>query len=113
MEGRLAKRSKVPTPKSISPYTEALVVYEYEVVRVLRGLYLPKHIRVAHWAVLGGESLASGQLAEGDTVSLEVCDFNADPKLETVHLSDTLDFDFDLPLYFDLSAPLLGKEDGK
>ena len=37
--------AKVPTPADIAPYPEALAVFEYDVVRVLEGFYLPKKMR--------------------------------------------------------------------
>lgn len=104
--GKLVARSTVPTPADIAPYPEAMAVYEYEVLRVREGFYLPKKMRVAHWVVLGETSLARARLALGDEVELTAIDFARNPQLENVNLSDSLPFDFDLRLFFEVTPPL-------
>ena len=103
--GKLIARSFVPTPEDIAPYPESLAVFEYEVVKVLEGFYVAPKMRVAHWVVLGGTSLARGRVEVGDEVELTVTEFTENPQLEQVNLSDTLEFDFDLRLYFDVGTP--------
>lgn len=106
LRARLVARSTVPTPEDIAPYAEALAVYEYEVVQVLEGFYLAKKMRVAHWVVLGETSLAPSLYSVGDEVELAAIDFARNRQLENVYLSDTLPFDFDLRLFFDVTLPL-------
>ena len=103
--GKLVARSYVPTPEDIAPDPAARAVFEYEVVKVVEGFYVAKKMRVAHWAVLGETSLARGQLAIGDEVELSATEFAQNPQLEQVNISDTLEFDFDLRLFFDIGAP--------
>ena len=101
LQARLLAKSRVATPDEIAPYRESLAVFEYEVVRVLEGFYPPKRIRVAHWVILGGTALPFGELDPGEVVELEVEPFAANPQLDEVHFSDTLELDFDLELNFD------------
>lgn len=102
LEARVVQRSHLALPEEIAPYRESLSVFEYEVLKVTEGFYFPKKVRVAHWAVLDEESLPFGrQLKNTDQVVLVLEKFSENPQLKTVHLSDTLEIDFDLELYYD------------
>ena len=108
LEGTLLKKSHVPTSKEIAPYRESLAVYEYKVDRVLKGTYEHDRIRVAHRVILDGSPLPLGKLAAEAKQSLTLELFSKNRQLKTTNQSDTLEFDFDLELYFDvreLSAP--------
>jgi len=105
LEARLTTRSHLPTLEEIAPYTESLAVYEYEVVRVIEGAYLARRIRVAHRVILDGRHLPVRDRIPGATVTLTIEPFEANRQLKNVHLSDTLEFDFDLDLYFNVDTP--------
>ncbi len=110
LQAKLLTRSRVPTVEEIAPYPESIAVYEYEVVKVMEGFYLPKKMRVAHWIILGEKPLANGAAKVGETYELAVIDFARNRQLENVNISDTLEFDFDLRLFFDIGTPLLAPE---
>jgi hypothetical protein len=82
LRGRLAARSRTPTLQDISPYREALAVYEYQ------GDEGP--VRVAHWVILDGRTLPVTNRREGETVDLVLTPFARNPQLESIFLSDTL-----------------------
>ena len=96
----LIGRSDVPALADIQPYREALVVYEYDVEGVTRGPDVAGRIRVAHWAILDGETLAVARWDDGQTQRLRLEPFEDNPQLETFYMSDTLAPDFDVPLYY-------------
>src|SRR3970282_1896202 len=48
---RLTRPGPIPTPQSILPYRNALVVNEYEVLDVLSGAYTDKTIQIAQWVI--------------------------------------------------------------
>jgi hypothetical protein len=101
IEATLVERSIVPKPESLSPYTRALVVSEYEVGKVLVGKYGEKKIRVAHWGVLDRTNLplAEAPLNQSRRIVLEP--FAANPQIESEFLSDTLPAS-DVPLFYDV-----------
>lgn len=96
VQAHLLTRSETPTLEAISPYREALRIDEYQVQRVETGGDMPKRIRVAHWAILDGASLS----LSGKTVPLTLESFDENTQLEGVFMSDTLEPDFDTPLFF-------------
>jgi hypothetical protein len=96
VRARLAARSRPPTLDEISPYRQALLVEEYE---LLRGEGVPPRFRVARWALLDGRPTAPLTTAVGATVDLRLEPFAEQPQLEGVVLADTLP-PADLPLYF-------------
>jgi Concanavalin A-like lectin/glucanases superfamily len=86
----LSAKSKLPDLDEISPYRQALAVYEYEVEAVLSGKVGSGRIRVAHWTILDGENLPASHLAPGDSRRLSLEPFDANPQLDSHYLSDTL-----------------------
>ncbi|HSL83611.1 MAG TPA: LamG-like jellyroll fold domain-containing protein [Thermoanaerobaculia bacterium] len=105
VRARLVARSDTPTLREISPYRRALFVFEYEVEEVLRGTYGRPRIRVAHWAILDGETQAVASARPGRSVRLVVEPFDANPQLEAVYLADTLETRDGLPLFYAVRAP--------
>lgn len=103
VSARLVARSRTPTLDEISPYRQALLVEEYELVR---GEGVPRRFRVARWALLDARATAPLATAVGATVALRLEPFAAQPQLEAVVLADTLPA-ASLPLYF-----AVGLDDG-
>ncbi len=97
---RLLARSQVPRLADIQPYREALVVYEYDVEAVNRGTDVSGRIRVAHWAILDGETLAAADWDDGEAHRLRLEPYEDNPQLETFYMSDTLAPDYDVPFYY-------------
>jgi hypothetical protein len=100
LRARLVARSRTPTLDEISPYRRALFVLEYEVEEVLRGSYDRPRIRVAHWAILDGETQPAAAARPGRRARLVVEPFAANPQLESVYLADTLEKGVRLPLFY-------------
>lgn len=102
VEARLLRASPVPALDEISPYREALVVDELEIVRQLAGPPAGPRIRVARWAILGGETLAAP--APGVVRKWVLEPFAAQPQLESFFLADRLPPAAGQALFFDLGA---------
>jgi hypothetical protein len=100
LRGKLVASSITPVLKKIQPYRQALMVNEYQVEKVLRGTYTEKKIRVAHWAMLDEQTRRITQLPLGTRLDLLVEPMLAQPQLEGQFLSNTLDEDFDLAIYY-------------
>jgi len=103
MEAKLAAKSAIPTAAEIAPYRDALVISEYDVVRVGRGKYKPKKIRVAQWGMLDGQPTALAGAKIGNTSVLTVERFADHPELEAEVQRDTLEPDHDLATYVDVT----------
>lgn len=87
--------SRTPTLQEISPYREALAVYEYR--RAAGG---DERLRVARWVVLDGERRPAAACRAGEVHRLLLEPFTSNPQLESVFLSDTLPRAPRLPLHF-------------
>ena len=100
---RLVHAGPIPTPESILPYRNALVVNEYEIVDVVDGEYPEGSILIAQWAIRDGRVLQEARRFPGAAYRLTVERFDAHPELEGERLiagggrSDT-------PLYYDVTA---------
>ncbi len=90
VEARLLARSRPPTLEEISPYRQALVVEEWEVVRALAGVPVAGRIRVARWSLLDGAPTREVAEAPGTLRRLRLEPHSAQRQLESVVLSDTL-----------------------
>lgn len=99
IEARLTHAGPIPTPQSILPYRHALVVNEYEVLKVVEGQYAAKRIQVAQWAIRDSKVLADAAKAVGATARLAVERFDAHPELEGERLITDLGAS-QLPLYY-------------
>ncbi|HEX6864481.1 MAG TPA: LamG-like jellyroll fold domain-containing protein [Thermoanaerobaculia bacterium] len=94
IRGRLAARSRTPTLQEISPYREALAVYEHRAEG--------RTFRVAHWVILDGELQAPSGWSEGKERDLLLEPFERNPQLESVFLSDTLPPAPGVPLHYEV-----------
>ena len=103
VKARLTARSKIPDLKKIAPYRDALAVFEYRLEGVLpaRGdPKIPKTFRVAHWVILDGSPLPVQKLSVGDLVRMVLEPLEQNPQLEAFYSSDTLEEDFDMPVFY-------------
>ncbi len=98
---KLISTSPMPTLKEIKPYREGLVLREYKVEKVLQGMCKLQTIRVAQWAILGGEELKNIAQTPGTISTLSLLPFEQNPQLESTYISDTLDPNPDIPVYYD------------
>lgn len=90
VEARLVARSRPPTLAEISPYRQALVVEEWEVLRAIGGAAVTGRIRVARWSLLDGAPTPESAEPPGTVRRLRLEPHAAQPQLESVVLSDTL-----------------------
>ena len=90
---RLVARSRVPSLEEISPYREALGLFEYELVETVEGpspVAAGRLLRVVHWLLMDGESVPAGRAEVGSTYELEIEPFAANPQVQSLYLSDDL-----------------------
>ncbi len=97
----LVSASAIPLPQDILPYRRGLVVNEYRIVEVVDGEIKDPVILVAHWAILGGESLASAERTVGELYELRLDSFDNRPELEGERLSMESD-NLLLPMYYNI-----------
>ncbi len=102
VQAKLLARSTMPTLKEITPYSEALVVYTYQVERVYAGECTAKIIRVAHWAILDKQVQPGLGLKEDTSVELALEPFALNPQLESTYLKDDIEGADDAPVYYDI-----------
>jgi hypothetical protein len=81
IDGRLAATTPVPTPQSIAPYRNALVVNTYDVVKVIEGTYAGQRILVAEWGIRDRKVVAAPP-QPGAVRRLIVERYDAHPELE-------------------------------
>ena len=98
IDARLLECSDRPTIDEISPYREALLTCEYRVERDLEGFDSGTPVRVAHWAILDGRTLATPE--PGTLSSLLLSRYSDNPQLESLVLSDTLDRLRKFPMFY-------------
>jgi hypothetical protein len=103
VRARLAAESPPPTPEQIVPYREALVLREYVVPPKKQDRLGGERVRVAHWAVLDGQSQPLPTAKNGKRTLLVLEPWEAYPRLEGAYVSDTLDPDPEIPLYVEVS----------
>ena len=65
-------------------------------------------LRVAHRSILDGDTLRIAQAQEGQVLRLVLEPFSANPQLESLYLSDTLEDGRELPLYHAVDPSLGG-----
>jgi hypothetical protein len=101
VQARLVEPAPIPTPASILPYRNALVVNAYDVVAVMEGRHRGRRILVAQWAIRDGEVLpeASKEIRAEHVLAVEL--YDAHPELEGERLIQQGE-DNRLPLYYDV-----------
>jgi hypothetical protein len=99
VEARLTHAGPIPSPQSILPYRHALVVNEYEVLKVVEGQYSANRIQVAQWAIRDSKVLSDATKTVGASARLAVERYDAHPELEGERLITDLAAS-QLPLYY-------------
>jgi hypothetical protein len=107
----LRAASRVPEPRQIAPYRDALVIDEYEVEKILHagkdwrfdGKIEPgRKVRVAQWGILDGLKTALTEAQPGASYRLTLEVFANHPeKLDEMETSNSLDEDFETPLLYE------------
>lgn len=97
---KLLSSSKLPTLAEIIPYREALVTSEYEVQSVSQGKCDAKKIVVVRWAIVGGEELGVSKPDNKGQQTLVLEPYADNPQLEGFYMSDTLNADPAIPMFY-------------
>jgi hypothetical protein len=101
VEARLTSATEVPTPQSIAPYRNALVVNRYEIVNVVSGTPAGRELAVAQWAIRDARVLDESQRAVGHTGRLTLERYEAHTELEGERLIQGPEV-AKLPLYYEV-----------
>lgn len=80
-------------------YRSALGIFEYDVVRVIRGHYEPKKIRLAHLIVMNKRYTSMIDRPLGSRMTLAVEPLSNYPNLEKLQTIDDLEPAYDLPIF--------------
>ncbi len=99
LTAKLLSSSKMPTLAEIVPYREGLVTSLYEVQSVQQGQCEAKKILVVQWAIVGGQEL-NNMPAVGSQQKLVLEPYSDNPQLEGIYMSDTLNADPEIPLFY-------------
>lgn len=94
----LKKKSKIGHLNHVT-YTNAFVVYEYDVVRVEKGKYPHSRIRIAHMGVMNRKKTRPAFFEPGNRFSLTLAVMSRYPRLERIQRINDLPVNVDLPLY--------------
>jgi hypothetical protein len=103
LEARLTHAGPLPTPESILPYRNALVVNRYEVIEVAEGQYDRREILVGQWIIRDSLMLPDARRAPGLQTRLTVERYDAHPELEGERLISDTDAP-DLALYYQIGS---------
>ncbi len=109
LSAKLAAKSRVPSAAEIAPYRDTLVVNEYDVVRVTQGQYALPKVRVVQWGLLDTRNTWIAGAEVGQEFDLVIESFADHPQLENEMVVDTLEEDFDLDLFVDVTRRPSGK----
>ena len=86
LQVELIEKSESPTLRDISPYREALVVYEYRVRRCIRGSFNDVRVRVAHWAIYDEQPQRILETEIGSKSKLDLRPFSQIEELESIYM---------------------------
>jgi hypothetical protein len=102
VDARVVNVGVVPTPESIAPYRNALVVNHYEIVNVLEGDTADRELVVAQWAIRDAQVLNESRKGVGQVHRLTLERYDAHPELEGERLIQGSEIS-NLPLYYEVS----------
>jgi hypothetical protein len=103
VEARLTHAGPIPSPESILPYRNALVVNRYEVLTVKEGAYDKTDVLVSQWIIRDSQVLPDARRPAGLQTLLTLERHDAHPELEGERLISDTDAP-ELPLYYDVGS---------
>jgi hypothetical protein len=103
VEARVVDVGAVPTPESIAPYRNALVVNRYEIVTLIEGQSSQQQLDVAEWAIRDARVLQDGGKVIGQVHRLTLERYEAHPELEGERLIQGSGISR-VPLYYHVSG---------
>jgi hypothetical protein len=98
-ELKLDKRTEGRSIEDLGTYRNLLVVNEYKVSKVRKGVLPSDRVLVVEFAVRDGKPAAARKLKRGQKRRLKLRSWRAQKKLQSLPLDDEIN-DFDAPLYF-------------
>jgi hypothetical protein len=101
VEARVVGVGVVPTPESIAPYRNALLVNRYEIVNVIEGTPQDQQLAVAQWAIRDARVLDDAARTVGEVHRLTLERYEAHPELEGERLIQGSEVT-NLPLYYEV-----------
>lgn len=104
LRAKLAEASGMPTAEGIDPYTSSLVVYIYDVEKVIEGDFTEKRILVKHWAMLGQKPVDAMPREVGKSYDLTLERESGHPNLKGERVMDDTSA-FDMEPWFDVTSP--------
>lgn len=104
LRAKLAEASGMPTAEGIDPYTSSLVVYIYDVEKVIEGDFTEKRILVKHWAMLGQKPVDAMPREVGKSYDLILEREFEHPNLKGERVMDDTAA-FDMEPWFDVNPP--------
>jgi len=104
LQAKLVEVSSMPTPEGIDPYTSSLVVYVYEVEKVLSGEFSGKSVLVKHWAMLDQKPVVGLPREIGQSYELTLEKEAAHTQLKGERTMDDTTV-FDMEPWFDVTTP--------
>lgn len=100
VEAKLVEMTATPAVEALQEYSRGLVVYAYEVAKVVQGSQNAPKIQVAHWAILDRKLLPEmGSRKLGETYQLRLEALDAHPQLQSERSFNDCE-DFDIPIYY-------------
>ncbi|CAN5831882.1 hypothetical protein BH11VER1_BH11VER1_04640 [soil metagenome] len=104
LRAKLTEASGMPTAEGIDPYTSSLVVYIYDVEKVLEGDFTEKRILVKHWAMLGQKPVDAMPREVGKSYDLMLERESGHPNLKGERVMDDTAA-FDMEPWFEVASP--------
>ena len=102
LQGKLIEMSDIRGVEELDTYQRALLVYTYEVEKVIEGEYKESQVAVNHWSIMDEKPLKSMPRKLGESYILEIEALADHPELE----SERRWFDgFAAEEYFDVTTP--------
>ena len=103
VEAKLIAKSDIPNASDIAPYRDALVINEYDVLEVIQGGIQPGKLRVVQWGLLDTHPTKLASVETGTRHRLILEPYAGHPELQGEYKHDTLEPNFDLDLYVDVT----------
>ncbi len=103
VKAKLTAKSSVPALRDIAPYTDALIINEYEIVEVLDGTLKAKKIQVVQWGVIDKTPTPVTKIPVGTLINLELEREADHPEIESEVVRSSIEEDLDSDLYLDVT----------
>ena len=100
INARVTRPGPIPSPDSILPYRNALVVNEYEIIDTVQGSYDGRAIQVAQWAIRDSRILPGARKDTGAAFTLTLERYDQHPELEGERLISDRETSR-MPLYYE------------